>query len=188
MPNDNHSSLPLLVVSLLAATTLAAISLAPAKTVDTPTNGLLLAGQAAAGPSLGCPATQPPTTLSARAGAARTLVPQGARSLLLCSYHGLNPASTARRLEQGRLVQAAAELTRLTGELDALRQQPGIVFHCPLDDGSEILAIFRYPSGAPNPVSVGLTGCQIVSNGHVNRTASLPPGPTLIGQLEALLR
>jgi hypothetical protein len=32
-----------------------------------------------------------------------------------------------------------------------------------------------------------LSGCRIVTNGHVIRTAALAPGPTLIGQLTSLL-
>jgi hypothetical protein len=107
--------------------------------------------------------------------------------LLLCSYHGLNPPAQAHRLEHVRLVSAPAELAQLTREFNALHRQPPITFHCPMDDGSEILAIFRYVDAPPDPISVGLTGCQIVSNGHLTRTASLPPGPALLHQLTSLL-
>jgi hypothetical protein len=56
-----------------------------------------------------------------------------------------------------------------------------------MDDGSAILAVFGYPAAPPSPVIVGLTGCRTVANGHLTRTASLPPGPVLLSRLDAIL-
>jgi hypothetical protein len=56
------------------------------------------------------------------------------------------------------------------------------VFSCPMDDGSEILALFEYGSGPADPVTVDLTGCSIATNGRVTRMA----GAAIVSQLEAL--
>jgi len=133
-----------------------------------------------------CPAKLPATIVSARPGAQQELVPAGPRSLLLCSYHGLNPASTAGRLAQTRTVGGADALGWLVGAFNRLRARSGLS-GCPMDDGSAIVARFIYTTGPTDPVSVGLTGCRIVQNGHLTRTASLEPGPALIDRLESLL-
>lgn len=155
---------------------------------------VFLAGTAGYAPATGhslapqtvCPPSLPASTVSARPGAGQVLVPAGARSLLLCSYHGLNPPADARRLERTRTVTAASGLAAIVGQINALTTQSGIS-GCPMDDGSAILAIFTYPTAPPDPVSIGLTGCRIVTNGHLTRTASLPPGPTLLARLSTLL-
>jgi hypothetical protein len=133
-----------------------------------------------------CPAKLPPTIVSARPGAQQELVPPGVRSLLLCSYHGLNPASTAGELVKARSVSAPAELDWLARTFDALRARTGLS-GCPMDDGSAIVALFGYSTAPTDLVSVGLTGCRIVQNGHLTRSASLPPGPALIARLDSLL-
>jgi hypothetical protein len=134
-----------------------------------------------------CP-TRAPATLSANnPRSAQSLVPSGARWLVLCRYHGLNPAALAGRLERSAAVTAHTTLTGVAAELNALPSQGNYVFHCPMDDGSEILAIFGYPSGTTDTVSIGLTGCQLVTNGRITRTASRPPGPALLATLGRLL-
>ena len=133
-----------------------------------------------------CPAQLPANPLSSRPGSTFALVPPGATSLLLCRYHGLNPLSRSGKLERARTVTGASELGRLTHEFDMLPKAPKLIY-CPMDDGSAILATFSYTDAPPNPVSVGLTGCQIVTNGHVTRTAARAGAPPLVAQLTALV-
>jgi hypothetical protein len=50
------------------------------------------------------------------------------------------------------------------------------------------LPYFRYRSGPTDPVTVGLSGCELVSNGNVHRTAGVSPaGRTAISALLAAL-
>ena len=146
---------------------------------------------AAAGAPVGaarsaCPSKAPATPeVSARPGATVTLVPHGATSLLLCRYAGLNPQADAGRLERGRLAPTSAAVDRLAAGLDAIRPTPpGETFNCPFDDGSEILALFGYPSGPPNPVTIDLEGCRTATNGHVARWDW---GAAIGSQLQALV-
>ena len=119
--------------------------------------------------------------------ASTRLVPSGADSLLLCRYGGLNAGPNAGRLAASVTVKAAATTARLTSEFNALpRERPGI--HCPMDDGSAIIASFGYATGAPDPVQVGLKGCRTVSNSRLTRTASSPAGVALVSLLERLLQ
>src|ERR1700722_1695203 len=120
------------------------------------THGLAAEGGTARGARIA------PTTLAASANT-RELVPPGATQVLLCRYHGLNPASTAHRLVRGRLVTNRAEVQRLASELTALPKTRGRIA-CPMDDGSEIAVEFSYSHSASVTVTVGLTGCRTVSN------------------------
>jgi hypothetical protein len=133
-----------------------------------------------------CPAESGPTAVSARPGAASALVPAGAAALLLCSYRGLNPPGQSHRLLAQHTLADPAEVAALSRRFDALRPPPLVA--CPMDDGSEIVASFLYREAPPDPVTVGLSGCEIVANGRLTRTASLPPGPALLDQLTALVR
>lgn len=135
----------------------------------------------------GCPAKAPISEPSSAPDLAQMLVPPGARSVVLCRYHGLNPPALAGRLELERTVSSDVTVARLRSQLDALPAQGNGVVHCPMDDGSEILAIFAYAHTQPDPVEIGLSGCLLVSNGHLTRTASLPPGPALLAELARLL-
>jgi hypothetical protein len=141
-------------------------------------------GAAAAGGA--CPARLPATVASTRPGAGGRLVPPGVRSLLLCAYHGLNPPGESGRLERERIVDSPAALAWLVSNFDALPPAPRLT-SCPMDDGTADLAVFSYSGSPLNPVTVGLTGCRIVTNGRVTRTASLAPGPTLLTRLGALI-
>lgn len=135
----------------------------------------------------GCPARAPAATSTASHAVSGVLVPKGATSLLLCRYQGLNPPATAHRLERGRLIRADNELAQLTADFDKLPQSAGVI-HCPMDDGSEITARFKYPRQDDVLVIVGLTGCRTVSRDGLTRTASGPPGTRVINQLMALVR
>jgi hypothetical protein len=134
----------------------------------------------------GCPAIAPKLP-SATPSSRGELVPAGATSLLLCRYHGLNPAVTARRLEGMRLVTAAPRIAQLAVELDALPKLPRGIIACPFDDGSEIVATFRYPRARADVVDVGLAGCRVVANGRLSRTAIGAAGVRLLAQLTALV-
>jgi hypothetical protein len=149
--------------------------------VRTPTAALaalatlaLIAAAASAAPPTpgGCPASDAHVAASTRAGAQARLVPTGARSVRLCQYNGLDPANEIDRLTAGRLVRGAATTTALAADLDAIPQTSGI-YSCPADTGSSIVAYFRYRSGPRDPVTVDLSGCEIVTNGLAHRIAGV---------------
>jgi hypothetical protein len=148
--------------------------------------------------SASCPATLPMRVLSTRPGAATTLVPPGTVAVLLCTYYNgpnprsgthpfLYPASEFNQLHRERLVSERSKLTLLASEFDALRAMHGTTV-CPADTGGAELAIFTYRRAPDDPIMVGLSGCEIVSNGHAARSAAFPPdGPALVDHLAMLL-
>lgn len=75
-------------------------------------------------------------------------------------------------------------IARLTDDLDALKPARG-VFSCPMDDGSQDVAAFSYPSGPSVVVTVGTNGCNNITNGHVRR---LGLGKPVVAQLSALAK
>ncbi len=106
---------------------------------------------------------------------------------MLCRYSGLNdhpPSSlTAIRALRGR-----GRVRKLVARFDALRPLTGTA-HCPADDGSQILAVLFYGGGHRVTISVGLTGCNLVTNGDLHRIAANiggqnPAGPRLLAELE----
>jgi len=138
-----------------------------------------------------CPA-HPLTMLPAPrwAPARNVLAPPGAISIRLCRYAGLN-ARARLGLVSARTLTGASHVTALTRELDRLPSGPLGPVACPSDDGSQILAILSYPTGWTVPITMGLSGCNSVTNGIVRRTASgfgSPPaaGPQLLAELERL--
>jgi hypothetical protein len=132
-----------------------------------------------------------PATLSREgwSAARHVLAPPGAGTIRLCRYSGLNARPplalvASRRLESRRLVR------RLVREFDRLPALRGVVA-CPNDDLSQIIALLSYPAGRLVSINVGLSGCALVTNGSVHRTAAgfgTPPpfGPQLVAQLEQL--
>lgn len=121
------------------------------------------------------------------AGGPRELMPPGARTLVLCRYRELNPAATALRLRSARLVTDRVQVVGIATALNALPSE-GSGFHCPMDDGSAILATFSYPQRAAVVVRVGLRGCRTVTGPHLPiRTAISLGGARLISRLEHLV-
>jgi hypothetical protein len=114
------------------------------------------------------------------------MVRPGAVLLRLCRYVGGN-APRPRRLARSRLIRKVALIDRLTHELNTLPQAHG-TYHCPSDDGSEILLRFSYRTNAPRRVIVGLTGCHFVTNGWTDRSGPSPESTRLVMQLTALSR
>jgi hypothetical protein len=130
-----------------------------------------------------CPGGDRVELRSSAAGARARLVPLGVRRALMCRYRGLNPAGpSALRLIAHRL-STTAQARILASELDALKPVHGVQA-CPSDDDAAIIAIFRYGSArkADDPVTIHLDGCNLTTNGHVNREA----GATIIRQIEAM--
>ena len=105
-------------------------------------------------------------------------------ALLLCRYSGLNghPRLT---LTRSRAITDAATVAHLAHGLNALPQpSPGAV-NCPADSADAVVMFFLYAHGPGDPVSVGLSGCQDVANGHVHRLAGMARSP-VPGELERL--
>jgi hypothetical protein len=139
-----------------------------------------------------CPASHRTAVVSARPGASASLVPAGARTVIVCRYNGLpnppplsTPGYPSFGLIAARTVTSAARVAHLAAELDAIPQSNSTLpLACPADVGTAIVAYFHYPSGRDDPVTVDLTGCQNVSNGHVNRLAL---NARVVGQLKSLV-
>jgi hypothetical protein len=106
----------------------------------------------------------------------------------LCRYRGLNPYPKRLRLLGSGTVRAASKVAHLGAELNALKALLTGPVACPADDGSQIVAYFRYRDGSRDVVRIQMTGCQVVSNGPVSRWAAIAPGPHLLNELEALTR
>ncbi|MDQ2897832.1 MAG: hypothetical protein M3Y09_19730, partial [Actinomycetota bacterium] len=118
------------------------------------------------------------------------LAPPGASAIRLCRYSGLN-AHPRLTLVSSRLLDDPALVRRLVSEFDRLPSLLGAVA-CPSDDLSQIGALLAYPGGHEGRSSVGLTGCDLVTNGTVRRTAAglgspRAFGPQLVTQLEQLV-
>lgn len=119
------------------------------------------------------------------------LAPPGATTIRLCRYSGLD-ALPRLALLRSVTIRARGLVRELVHELDALPVIRGAVA-CSLDDGSEIVALLAYPSHHVVMISVGLRGCELVTNGSVYRTAAVigsspmpMPRPQLVSQLERL--
>jgi hypothetical protein len=123
-----------------------------------------------------CPLHDHGTVVSRRSGADAALVPDGAVALLLCRYSGLTQpppspnAGPAHRLTAVARLGNRSEVRRFAHKLNAIAPQSGAV-SCPADFGDRLVAYFLYAFGRPSPVAVGLSGCELLSNGTVNRVA-----------------
>ncbi len=133
-----------------------------------------------------------PTSLSPErwAAAHHQLAPSGLSTIRLCRYSGSN-AHPRLTLASSRLLKRPALVRQLVSEFDRLPSLRGVVA-CPDDDLSQILALLVYPGGRELTISVGLTGCETVTNGGLRRTAAgmgSPPafGPQLVARLERLI-
>lgn len=153
---------------------------------------MLLAAAVPAAPvsSSVCPANDRAPIVSQAPGAGRSLVPRGAISLTVCRYNGLAGAPrSVRAVGPNKLVAAGVTgdqtmIAKVTAELDAIRPtRPGAAFGCPADFGSKLLAFFAYRSRAGDVVTIDLSGCNTITNGHVRRLGLSAP---VIGQLTGL--
>jgi hypothetical protein len=75
-------------------------------------------------------------------------------------------------LARSRLVTQPGLVADLVRAFDALPPVPPIPFHCPSDDGSEVVALAAYRGGESVTVELDRTGCQRVTNGDLIRIAS----------------
>ncbi len=105
----------------------------------------------------------------------------GAQRVLICRYSGLNAKPAVRLV--GSRVAGKTLATTLARSLNALEPVTGI-YHCPMEDGSEILVIFRYANHPAERVALELTGCRFVTNGRSSRF----PTPRLWRRLHALTK
>ncbi len=150
-------------------------------------------GRPAVGAALPAPcATKAPSRVPApRWSAARAkLAPPNPSAIRLCRYSGLN-AHPRLTLVGSRLLDSRSAVQQLVSEFDRLPSLTGAVA-CPADDGSQILAALTYPAGHEVTITVGLTGCDLVTNGSVHRSAAgigspRPFGPQLVAELEHLV-
>lgn len=131
-----------------------------------------------------CAAGDRQPTMSHRTGADKMLVPAGARTLLLCRYSGTESRTVGfHRLLSTTYLTSARKVARLASELNALPPANG-AYACPNDNGTAIIARFGYAKGGANPVRVGLSGCELVTNGKLN---AIGDGKSVISQLANLV-
>jgi hypothetical protein len=96
------------------------------------------------------------------------VVPGGPTEILVCRYSGLGakPSSPgAFRLISHHLITDTAVVRPIAQELNHLKPAGGPTA-CPADNDTAIIAFFRYRNASTNPVTVGLSGCRLVTNGH----------------------
>ncbi|MGH2842511.1 MAG: hypothetical protein ACRDKL_02845 [Solirubrobacteraceae bacterium] len=107
-----------------------------------------------------------------------TLVPAGAIDLTICDYNGMNATAATPQwgLEGIGVSDRRAIVGRLARELDAIRPTaPGVSYHCPSDDASQAVLYFGYRSGPGDVVTVGMRGCNAITNA-AQSTISYPKG------------
>lgn len=134
-------------------------------------------GSSSAQASAACAASSRAPVNSTRDGARDEVVPPGPTAVLLCRY---GPRG-ARVREVS--ITSSTTVTELAARLNALPSASG-AYACPSDEGETITADFSYASGPENPVSIRLSGCQTVTNGHVTRLGLDHP---VIGQAGRLI-
>ena len=123
--------------------------------------------------------------------ARKRLAPPGANMIELCRYGGLN-AQPPLVVDRMRLLRAARVVSGLVHQFGMLPPPPQGPTACPSEDRSQIIALLGYPDGHAVTISVGLTGCETVTNGTVWRAAlgfGSPSafGPQLVSHLKRLL-
>jgi hypothetical protein len=128
-----------------------------------------------------CPAALPKKS-TYPAGPATTMVPSGANAARVCRYAGLNESQAAGTLLKAGQVNSA-ELSGLSSSLNSAVPMPARM-NCPMDDSSADLVIFGYPDGHLVHVTVGLRGCNLVSNGADNKHLTNQP---VFGQLASVV-
>lgn len=112
------------------------------------------------------------------------VMPAGVSALLLCRYNGIGGARKPFDLLRSARIVKATKVRALVREMNSLPNlQRGT--KCPKDDGAAILVRGTRNNGKTVKVKVGLSGCQIVTNGVVTRTASASP---LIEELRQAFR
>jgi hypothetical protein len=99
-------------------------------------------------------------------GVEHLVVPGKPVRLLLCRYWGLNHGEESGRLATKSLVRGSA-VGGYVRSLDALKPYPegdGSIT-CEADNGSRLIAFFRYPDAGTVAVRISLTGCPGAFNG-----------------------
>jgi hypothetical protein len=145
---------------------------------------------AASASSSVCPTNDRTPIVAKAPEAGNSLVPRGAVSLTVCRYNGLKAdPQSVHGVGPHRLVAAGKtgdphKIAKLTTELDSIRPtRPGARFGCPANFGTELLAFFAYPSRRGDVVTVGLSGCNTITNGRVRRLGLSAP---VVSQLAGL--
>jgi hypothetical protein len=137
-----------------------------------------------------CPSTDRTPVVAKTPVAGNSLVPPGAVSLTVCRYNGLKgDPQSVRGIKPHKLAAAGTTgnkrmIAKVTAELDGIRPtRPNARFGCPADFGTKLLAFFAYPSRRGDVVTIGLSGCNTITNGRVRRLALSAP---VVGQLAGL--
>jgi hypothetical protein len=137
-------------------------------------------------PSGGCP------RVASEGGTARPvgrLVSGRPQSVHLCRYGAeADPAGAAAGTFLGYGdVADRASTARIAGLMNRLPRTPRGIRSCPADDGSKIVATFRYRGGRQLTVILERFGCRVVHRGQIFRDGLRPPGGTLLRLLDSLV-
>jgi hypothetical protein len=112
------------------------------------------------------------------------LVIRGAAAVVVCRYGPL-PGHELIWLTE---VRQAYVVKRLISEFDALpKHTGGDTWVCASDNGSEIVAEFKYAHRAALSVHIALTGCDMATRGDDSRITTTAIGARLLSELEHLL-
>jgi hypothetical protein len=156
--------------------------LAPAAASGAAASGAAASGAAT---SSATPARCPSTAVAPATGSLGkgSVLSGGVVAIRLCRYGALPKES----LEAAHLTRSSAVIGDLVKRLNALAPVPAGPTACPEDNGSEVALLVGYRGGARATVTAELSGCRIVTRGHVRRSADLGPGgPALLAELVRL--
>jgi hypothetical protein len=102
----------------------------------------------------------------------------------LCAYSGLN-GKPRFGLLRSTVIRSSALRRKIVHELDQLRRASGVA-ECPADDGSQIVGFLAYARRRQVTISVATSGCEVVSNGDITRTAAGTHFLSLLEQVTAV--
>jgi hypothetical protein len=117
----------------------------------------------------GCPRSDRGVTGVINPGGAlsQRLLPAGSpKAGLVCRYDGVNGRPFRLRTGQRLDALAARRLARSMARLP-LSHVDGGSWHCAMDDGSAEVVVLVYPGHPDVDLWVTLSGCGLVSNGHI---------------------
>ncbi len=122
-----------------------------------------------------------------QSAAAAGLVRDGATSVLIQQYGGLNdqpPLGLVASIH----VSDSSQISQLVHELNTLPAYPSGTMFCPMDDGSHFALAFAYVDRTTTMVKVDARGCQAVYVGGSKHPAAwAAKSPELFDTLRGLL-
>jgi hypothetical protein len=133
-----------------------------------------------------CPPSSPEHVPNPGPGLNDSLVPVTAHKLVLCLCSGMNATALPGR--------SKTKVISDTQAVDTWRQRfnslPAVLpgtYHCPMDDGTSVLARFVASATSHTVVKVGLRGCEWTTNGSINCRTAQVIDTTFLARLQGLI-